>query len=402
LTIFARATGENQYQFFNEGSQSHGDAIENINTAYYVFEHRVFHTFNGFYPYGMDIKPTWFMEGVDEYYYTPCLIKIRYGRPFQDLSYRYKQIYLKDKGKFDGPIYGNTRVPDNFDKEQFLGYKKASIVAYLLDREIKKVTSGKKSLDHVLKVLYKTYGSFKKPDITDEVIEATVSKVAGKDLSYFFNTYIHNTGKLEMDNLFSDNDEDGFCNAAEEYFGTDLNNPDTDGDTVTDYIEYKYNTDPLNKNSRPELPLYIDGFPEDWNNVDFKSLDATDNTELNYMATEDALYIALKLKSGITKDENLRYVINIDLNADYIPDIQVASIYGTCGDTLKYRKDLSTYDWKIMDDVDGLESAMNKVIEFKIPFSMLGNKTHLEASFGIGDIRTLKTLEGSNWLQIDF
>lgn len=46
-------------------------------------------------------------------------------------------------------------------------------------------------------------------------------------------------------NIFLDSDQDGLSNAEEATYGTDPNNPDTDGDGYTDGIEIKSGYDPL-------------------------------------------------------------------------------------------------------------------------------------------------------------
>lgn len=52
-------------------------------------------------------------------------------------------------------------------------------------------------------------------------------------------------------NLGSDDDEDGLIYRTERVYGTDPNNPDTDGDGWNDGDEVEYQTDPLDPNSYP-------------------------------------------------------------------------------------------------------------------------------------------------------
>jgi predicted metalloprotease with PDZ domain len=410
LTILVKAAEPNQWQFFNEASYSHGEALEKIPDACYQYSHRIFHTYNGFYPNGMAIEPTWFMEGTDEYYTSLSKIKALCGRPFEDLAYKYREVYLKNRDKYDNVLKGNTKFPDNWDKEHFLAYSKGALVSFLLDREIRKVSNNKKSLDNLLEALYKTYGQHRNGNITDETIRKTVNQIAGKDLSYFFDKYINGKNYIDMDNFFLDNDDDGICNAGEEFLGTDPDNFDTDGDSASDFIEYKANTDHLSSSSKPTEIIYIDGRDYEWSSLKTKELYdqkgdsncGTDITKISYIKNQDFLYTLLQFNCKVLKDSTLRYYINIDLDNDYIAEIQAAGVYGASGDTSKFRKDWSNYDLKPMEEVEGLESAVSEAVEFKIPMNMLNNKSPFQASIGVWNTKTNKAEDNTPWLKFEF
>ena len=106
LSIFAKPTGPRQWQFINESGKSQGEALENLNDAYYQFAHRLFHTFNAFYPYGMSVKPAWFSEGVNEYFDALALMKVRAENPLHRLAGIYREHYVPNRDAFDGILEG--------------------------------------------------------------------------------------------------------------------------------------------------------------------------------------------------------------------------------------------------------------------------------------------------------
>ncbi len=216
LSIFAKPEGENEWQSFNENGLSQGEAVNDMNSAVYQFTHRVFHSFNAFYPAGMDIEPTWFLEGVNEYYCALAKIKAGTEAPLHSLSDFYFNEYIKKRAKLDAPLIGNTRFPADWEKENFLAYKKGALAALLLDIEIRRLSDHKASLNDLISAIYKTHGQFKGIKVTDEIIEKTASMVTGKDMKPFFNKYIYTDTKYDMVKLFSDDNSNGICNAAEE------------------------------------------------------------------------------------------------------------------------------------------------------------------------------------------
>ncbi len=205
-----------------------------MNGAVYQYTHRVFHTFNGFYPCGMSLEPTWFMEGVNQYYCALAMMKARTEAPLQSLVDFYSREYVKKRAVLDAPLKGKTRFPGNWEKESFLAYGKGALAALFLDLEIRRMSRQKASLNDLLSELYKSHGQFRGGKVTEEVIEKTASMVAGKDMKAFFNKYIYTNTRYDMDVLFSDEDRDGLCNAVEELIGTMASQFDTDGDGVSD------------------------------------------------------------------------------------------------------------------------------------------------------------------------
>lgn len=410
LSILAKATEPMpaQWQYSNENGSSQGEAVDSQYWTYYQYSHRVFHIYNLFYPIAMTVNPVWFVEGANEYYTILSLLKIHFGIPFSRLYLKYNDIYKKKLSTYDGPISGDERFSDDFDKEQYLYYHKGALVCYLLDMEIMKKTNGEKSLKDVLEALYKKHGNLKNGRITNEIIFETIKNVTGKDFSTFLNEYLQNNKQLEMDNVFNDKDGDGVCNGAEKLLKTNPNSKDTDSDNAVDGIEYKYKTDPLDPLSKPNLPLFIDGFEEDWNKIDYKTINDLGSSvinynEINYTKIGDNLYFLIRTIEPASKNRSLRYYINIDTDKDKAPEFQFVAIFGSCGETSKFNQNVKTYDSIYLQEfINGPEASISEVIEYKIPLSIIENCNNFNATLGIWNTKSKNAIESTKWIKFDF
>jgi len=78
-------------------------------------------------------------------------------------------------------------------------YTKGGVVGALLDMEIIKSTNAVKSLDDVMREMYRLYYKKLNRAFTETEFIEMVNKVAGKDLSDFFEKYIHGTSQLPIE-----------------------------------------------------------------------------------------------------------------------------------------------------------------------------------------------------------
>jgi len=138
LSVLVKATEPMpaEWQYVNENGLSQGEAVDSRYLTYYQYGHRIFHTYNSFYPLGMTIDPLWFMEGTNEYYGVLSLLDIQFDPPLGRLSYKYHTVYKREKAQYDGPIDGSDRLPGEFEHEQYLYYHKGALVSFMLDKEI--------------------------------------------------------------------------------------------------------------------------------------------------------------------------------------------------------------------------------------------------------------------------
>lgn len=75
-------------------------------------------------------------------------------------------------------------------------YHKGALVALLLDLTLRQLHKHKRSLDDVLRKLYQEFGQPGQPGYTDEDYARVVSEVAGRNMSRYFDQFIHGTAPL--------------------------------------------------------------------------------------------------------------------------------------------------------------------------------------------------------------
>ncbi len=202
--------------------------------------HEFFHTWNvkrlrpknlGPFDYEKEnhTKSLWVAEGITSYYddllmrragllseteYLKRLsgqikgLQTTEGRHVQSLSSASYNAWIKYYRRDENS--GNTAISY---------YTKGAVVAFLLDVEIRKASSGAKSLDHLMRALYEKYAG--ETGYTPEEFRALASEIAGTDLSEFFAMAIDSTTELDY-------------SGAEDYFGLKLTRPGQDEPTQDD------------------------------------------------------------------------------------------------------------------------------------------------------------------------
>ena len=408
LSILMKASGFEEWQWVNESCFSQAEAATDLYSAFYQMSHRILHTYNLFYPNGMKIEPTWFAEGVTEYYCDLTLTYIHSGRPLDRLrdQYSYTKSY---RDLYEGSLDGILRFPGNWDHELYLAYSKGALVAYLLDVKIRQATKNNKSLNDVIATLYAKYGRCRSGSVTEAIIEETASGVAGTDLSDFFDTYIRKSTVVDLDYQMRDDDLDGMMNGFETLFGSDSAKWDTDGDGCSDYIEFRDGTKALDSYDKPKRQLYIDGDLSDWSKQKpVVAKDASDDAagdsdivEVGYFKKDGYFYLYMKLKQPPIPEKRLRYYINIDFDGDGIAEMNAAAVAGLPGDTSRFHKDWSTYDWQSADDVEAMECFVGASVEMQIPMKALGLPDKFTFTAGVWDAFAGKGLDSIGNLKVE-
>ncbi|HTK80802.1 MAG TPA: PDZ domain-containing protein, partial [Bacteroidota bacterium] len=230
-----------RYVFLVHCTPSSGGGTEHINstamgTRPFVFKnpesyrgflglvsHEYFHTWNvkqlrpkGIHPYDYTrenySKELWIAEGTTSYYDDLLLVPA---------GFKTAEKYLEDVA---ASIQGDRQRPGNsvqslaeasFDAwvkywrgtEQSYNsesdyYGKGANVSLLLDLEIRKLSSNQKSLDDVLRTMYKQFPLSGSGYTLDDV-QYTAEKIAGNSLQGFFEKYVYATDPLPWDEELS-------------------------------------------------------------------------------------------------------------------------------------------------------------------------------------------------------
>jgi predicted metalloprotease with PDZ domain len=165
------------------------------------------------YDKGSRTKMLWISEGLSVYYEYMVVRRAGISTDAELLNaFRGNMLAFENKpGKHyqtleqasyetwsDGPF---GRTGDEVNKT-ISYYDKGPVVGLLLDFKIREVTNNKKSLDDVMKFLYKEYYQKLKRGFTEQELKAAFEKVAGTSLNEEFE-YITTTKELDYPKYFT-------------------------------------------------------------------------------------------------------------------------------------------------------------------------------------------------------
>jgi predicted metalloprotease with PDZ domain len=141
----------------------------------------------------------WFTEGFTEYYANVAVA--RSGAVSQDVMLKKianmtgGYLYFLNSSNFSGVPVGEAGKRKG--AYRFGVYNGGWAVALSLDTMLREETGGRKSLDDVMRLLYDTHGRTVKP-IALADIAAAASRIAGRDLTAFFDTYVTKRNELPI------------------------------------------------------------------------------------------------------------------------------------------------------------------------------------------------------------
>jgi predicted metalloprotease with PDZ domain len=151
-------------------------------------------------------KLLWVAEGATAYYENVLVRRAglmtdkkfleTYATTFQALQNRPGRFETSlEEASFDAWIK-YYRPDENAVNNQISYYDKGEIVNFLLDMEIRRLSSGAKSLDNVMRYLYNEFAK-KNKNFTPEDYQKVSEMMAGKSLNDFFSKYVR--GREELD-----------------------------------------------------------------------------------------------------------------------------------------------------------------------------------------------------------
>lgn len=147
----------------------------------------------------------WIGEGVTSYYDDLLVKRSGLSTEKEYLNFLSRQIksLQTTEGRLTQSLSDSSRDtwikfyrPDENSRNARISYyTKGAVAAFLLDAEIRSATKGQKSLDDVMRELYRRYAGNK--GFTSAQFRALASEIAGRDLSAWFAHAIDSTEELD-------------------------------------------------------------------------------------------------------------------------------------------------------------------------------------------------------------
>jgi predicted metalloprotease with PDZ domain len=183
--------------------------------------HEYFHLWNvkrikpaAFTPYDLQrenyTELLWAFEGITSYYDDLMLLRsglITADNYLELLGRAITRVY-RSKGRLnqtlvDSSFYAWTKFykPDENSPNAIVSYyAKGALVALCLDMKLRALSAGRKSLDDVMRLLWRRHGAG--TGVPEAGIEAAVSEIAGEDLSPLFDRLLRSTEELSLSEFF--------------------------------------------------------------------------------------------------------------------------------------------------------------------------------------------------------
>jgi predicted metalloprotease with PDZ domain len=208
---------------------------ERYRTFLGLASHEYFHTWNvkrikpaAFTPYDLDRESyttlLWAFEGITSYYDDLALVRsgLIGGKDYLELLGRSVTAYLRAQGRrrqtlaessFDAWIK-YYRPDENSPNATVSYYGKGSMVALCLDLLIRDRTRGKKSLDDVMRALWRRHG-ITGAGVEEDGVEIIAEEVAGLKLRRTFDQWLRSTRELPLRALLAKHGVDMALRPAE-------------------------------------------------------------------------------------------------------------------------------------------------------------------------------------------
>ncbi|HRH41666.1 MAG TPA: M1 family aminopeptidase, partial [Pyrinomonadaceae bacterium] len=166
----------------------------------FIFAHEFFHLWNGKSFSPANDETEWFKEGFTNYYTLKALHHVGFltDESFLEvLNSLFYQRYKNDDG------VGKISLTKGEEKHDHWGliYSGGMFIGIAQDLMIRKATNNERSLNDLMRNLFKKYGGTKKNYDLKE-IQQKMSELNGQDQTEFFKDYIWGTAKLPVADFF--------------------------------------------------------------------------------------------------------------------------------------------------------------------------------------------------------
>jgi len=153
----------------------------------------------------------WFFEGVTSYYDELFLLRsgVISGEEYLNMIAKNITRYMKGEGRSVQSITESSfdawskfyKQDENAVNSIVSYYVKGGLVAFCLDFEIRKLTQETKTLDDLMRMVWRSFGKPLK-GVGEKDIQASAEKLVGKPMTDFFEHVLYSTDDLDLHNLF--------------------------------------------------------------------------------------------------------------------------------------------------------------------------------------------------------
>ncbi len=153
-------------------------------------------------------RALWVAEGFTDYYGQQLLRRAGLISAREYLTSLGREImsYEQTPGRLEQSAEASSfdawikhyRPDENTPNTAISYYNKGALIAWLLDFEIRKRTSGARTLDDAMRYLYETY-ALRGLGFPERELKSVFERVAGSDLTDFFARYVSGTAEIDFD-----------------------------------------------------------------------------------------------------------------------------------------------------------------------------------------------------------
>ncbi len=203
-----------------------GENLEKMDENYRMFLslccHEYFHNWNikrikpaRFIPMNMQQEVhtdlLWFFEGITSYYDELLLVRAGVVKPESYLEMLAQTLTktMRSQGRFKQTVTESSfdawtkfyKQDENAVNGIVSYYTKGALVAFCLDFEIRRLTSHKKSLDDLMKIIWNQHGKTNK-GVGETQVQQLTKELVGQSMSSFFNKALYSTEDLDIQSIF--------------------------------------------------------------------------------------------------------------------------------------------------------------------------------------------------------
>lgn len=171
----------------------------------FIFAHEFFHLWNGKSINVDSTREDWFKEGVTSYYTLKALVDmgaITRSESLGVVSDLFYKRYAAD------PSLGKESMRDvatstRKDKHWGMIYGGGMFAGICQDVAIRRASANRRSLDDLMRSLFRRFGGSERVYTTDDVIREA-SRLSGKDQTTFFSRYVNGSERVPLEQCFGD------------------------------------------------------------------------------------------------------------------------------------------------------------------------------------------------------